>query len=258
MNIWKRRMNNLFLLDFSRENPVSIELDDINITLFKADSFRIQDIRNLSTGIAEKQVTVWLLGLTKIDKSNLSEEETAKSRSFMLRENEDNYVFAHVVLRELLAHYLGVNPSDVRISTGINGKPDPVHHGSKRIEYSISYSHERFIYAFSPNRQLGIDIEHVRPLPNLESLALRLFNEDFGLFRQIPSQRERLLLYYQGWTFREAYFKVFGGIISDYSVHINNRTDRARVEIRNGESGMSRMDAILRTEEDYVVSLVVK
>lgn len=103
---------------------------------------------------------------------------------------------------------MGIAPDTVRFIYGAQGKPDV---GEKtRIRFNVSHSGELAIFAFTTDCEIGVDVEVVRPLPDLEEIATRFFSreESSELFAISPADRN--LAFFLCWTRKEAFIKAIG------------------------------------------------
>ncbi len=145
----------------------------------------------------------------------LSAEEQEKAARFYFERDRRRYIAAHAALRCLLARYLQVEPLSICFLTGKYGKPalDPaVHPGG--LFFNLSHSEELAIFAFARDLEIGIDIEVIRPLDDLFSLARANFAP--GEYAALSSAPPRLALeaFFNGWTRKEALLKATGGGLS--------------------------------------------
>ncbi len=115
------------------------------------------------------------------------------------------------LLREFLSGYLGVPPREVSFRYGVNGKPalsGP--QGEGGIHFNVSHSGALALFAFARDVEVGVDVEALRPLPDLEAVATRFFSEaEVGSLMGLPPER-RELGFYNAWTRKEAFVKAIG------------------------------------------------
>jgi 4'-phosphopantetheinyl transferase len=66
------------------------------------------------------------------------------------------------------------------------------------------------LYAFAQDRQVGIDLEHVRRLPEASDIVEKYFSSrERSVFRALAPDA-RLEAFFRGWTRKEAYIKATG------------------------------------------------
>jgi 4'-phosphopantetheinyl transferase len=119
-----------------------------------------------------------------------------------------------------LAQLLDCLPQEVAITRDPLGKPklEPAVHGelAKRIHFNISHTTGLVAVAVA-TRPIGIDVEAVKPLDDLDGVAAAMFApsmlEALGNAQQ-PS--EKIALFYRFWTLGEAFIKATGrGLAED-------------------------------------------
>ena len=81
------------------------------------------------------------------------------------------------MLRVILSQYLKIEPSKVRLSYGLYGKPELAKETcGETISFNLSHSHRVALYAITRGRRVGIDVELVRPNLENEKIAQRFFS----------------------------------------------------------------------------------
>lgn len=118
--------------------------------------------------------------------------------------------------RELLAERLGVAPHAVEMSRRCrhcghptHGKPGLV--DAPEVSFSVSRSGTMGVIAVATDGvTVGVDIEQIRPRPNLAGLAVRtLGRQALAAWRAAP-ETEQLTRFLAAWTAKEAYLKAVG------------------------------------------------
>lgn len=138
----------------------------------------------------------------------LSLEERAKAASFRFRILEVRYLVRRGMLRSILASYTGTLPNEVEFVYSATGKPSLMN--AVGLEFNASDAEDLFACAVSNGTQIGIDIERIRPLDDLESLArTTLTSTEFAwLMGKLPDDRVKSFL--SLWTKKEAILKADG------------------------------------------------
>src|SRR5688500_17402613 len=111
------------------------------------------------------------------------------------------------MLRGLLAGFTGAAANSLRFCYGTSGKPSLSGHG---IEFNISHSAEVGLFAFAPDRAVGIDVENVRPVRRLLDVAQRFLSEDDIRALAAEPAEERDATFLKSWVVREARLKAEG------------------------------------------------
>jgi 4'-phosphopantetheinyl transferase len=138
----------------------------------------------------------------------LDDEERQRALRFRFRDDHRSFVVAHAFLRHVLGFHLGVAPESVRFRRESTGKPALAH--QTPLQFNFSHSGNIAAVAVAQDRSVGIDVELLREVPDLEQVAYRHFRtselqlilDHWGL--------ERLHSFYQHWTAKEAYLKARG------------------------------------------------
>ena len=108
--------------------------------------------------------------------------------------------------------------NEISFSIESNGKP-VVSNSPTSLpgggHFSFSRSQQYALIGHSASRRIGVDIERVRSLPDMELMAGAIFSEHQLLEWQSLVLAERPLGFFRGWTRKEAVVKVDGRGISD-------------------------------------------
>lgn len=139
----------------------------------------------------------------------LSEEEDRRARDFIDEAHQRRSIVARATLRMLLARYLGERPSAIRLTRGEHGKPRLADRQAP-LYFNVSHSGDLAVYAVTRAGELGVDLEKIRSISNLDALAVRTCSAaELSRFREVrPAERQRHFL--QLWTCKEAYLKAVG------------------------------------------------
>jgi 4'-phosphopantetheinyl transferase len=193
----------------------------------------------------------------------LSEDERARTVRFRFEADRGRFVASHVALRRILASYLDATPASLAFGTGTHGKPflDAPAHG-RSLRFSLTHSGDLALVAVSQGRDLGVDVEQVRPRADLEGFAARYFStrERDALAHVPPGDRLRAFL--EIWTLKEAYLKACGdGLVralDAFDVTVDDAPSRLEA-VRDRPGDAARW--VLRQVgigEDYVAALAVE
>jgi 4'-phosphopantetheinyl transferase len=118
------------------------------------------------------------------------------------------YVVARGILRNLLTGFTGTEPRKLRFNYGAAGKPSLSQHDD--IHFNISHSADLGLFAFSPDRPVGVDVENERPVRRLLDVAQRFMTEDeLRMLAETPADK-RNSAFLRSWVVREARLKAEG------------------------------------------------
>lgn len=165
------------------------------------------------------------------DLALLNREERARAARFHFERDRLRYIAAHAQLRRLLGSRLAIEPALVRFTTTIHGKPtlapaQAMMDGSARIDrnlyFNFSHSEEVGYLAIAPF-EVGIDVERIRPLAELQSLIDSCCTrEEIATLAALPVDlRARGFL--GVWTRKEATLKTWGtgiGVVPLNELHV--------------------------------------
>jgi 4'-phosphopantetheinyl transferase len=141
----------------------------------------------------------------------LSEDERKQASRFHFERDRRRFIVSHGVLREILSRYLDVAPDQVQYRHGLRGKPYlAVSSDGYDLQFNMAHSNEVALYAIASGREVGIDLEYVQPIADVEQISSRFFSlrEDATL-RSLP-ETQRLEAFFSCWTRKEAYLKAVG------------------------------------------------
>ncbi len=141
----------------------------------------------------------------------LSEDERGRAARFRFDSDRKHFVAARAILRDLLGRYLGESPAAIEFSYGPQGKPSLRRQGSTPpLSFNLSHSHGLSLFAFSRGREVGIDLEWIRPDFSTGEIAERFFSkQEVAEFLALPPE-QKPEGFFLCWTRKEAYIKAKG------------------------------------------------
>src|SRR6266571_3585796 len=139
-------------------------------------------------------------------KKTLGPEELAKAGRFRVERDRKRYIIAHGALRNILARYLKTTPRESVFRYGPAGKPELA---SGAVRFSMSHADDLFLCAISLARDVGLDVERVRPGVD-QVVAGWLSSPRARRCLEALPQPARRRAFFQGWTRLEAYVKARG------------------------------------------------
>ena len=131
------------------------------------------------------------------------------------------FVVARGILRTLLSGFTGRSAEKLRFRYGNSGKPSLV--DGDNIHFNITHSADLGLFAFAPDRSVGVDVENERPVRRLLDVAQRFMSDDElrALVNTAPDERDAAFL--RSWVVREARLKAEGKGVWSGSEHTNPR-----------------------------------
>ncbi|HKB68270.1 MAG TPA: 4'-phosphopantetheinyl transferase superfamily protein [Pyrinomonadaceae bacterium] len=168
----------------------------------------------LPLSLLADEVHVWLARLDDHPADSLkvllAADELARAARFHFDRDRNHFIVARALLRKLLAAYLDVGAGELQISYAEKGKPSLEDSRRTALKFNLAHSHELAIYAFSWNREVGIDLEFMREDLADEKVADRFFSQsEIKNLRKLPAEL-RKQAFFDCWTRKEAYIKARG------------------------------------------------
>ncbi|MBI2534762.1 MAG: 4'-phosphopantetheinyl transferase superfamily protein [Deltaproteobacteria bacterium] len=141
----------------------------------------------------------------------LSSAERERAAKFKFEKDRRLYTVTHAALRSILAGYLNVAPGDLEFEIGRRGKPRLAPNFSKdSLEFNLSHSFEVALIAVTREREIGVDVEHIKKEFAFAEVAERYFTtREVSAIRALPEDLQRRA-FYQCWTSKEAFLKAKG------------------------------------------------
>jgi len=140
----------------------------------------------------------------------LSADERERAARFRIERVRRRYVVARGLLRTVLGRYLGRPPEELRFEYGTNGKPALAPGEDGGLRFNVSHSDDLGVFAVARGREIGVDVERLRPVPRAEQIAERFFSlPERVAFRGVPAER-KVEAFFTCWTRKEAYIKARG------------------------------------------------
>ena len=159
--------------------------------------------------LSEDEVHVILVDLADVELDRLASildaDEHRRAASFRRTDDRDRYIASHIAFREVVGAALQKPPADVRWSMGRNDKPLVA---GATLGVNLSHSGERAAIALAWGRDVGVDIEQVCEVDELELAAVAFSPaEQRELLSHHDGRRE---VFYRMWVSKEALVKARG------------------------------------------------
>jgi 4'-phosphopantetheinyl transferase len=145
------------------------------------------------------------------DEKILTADERVRVDRFRFENDRKMFRLAHGLLRYLLGAYLYQDPRQIKFSYTDFGKPYLTpNSGQKQIEFNLSHSGNLLLIAVTQEVPVGVDVEQIRPLPDLDQVAARFFSSGEQLDLNTLSGSEKIAAFFHCWTRKEAVIKACG------------------------------------------------
>ena len=141
----------------------------------------------------------------------LADDERQRAARFHVDRDRDHYIVARGILRTLLGHYVQRPPQALTFSYNDYGKPALEGPNSRTpLFFNLSHSHNLVLYAVVYGRDLGIDIEYVRPDFARDQIAEQFFSPRENVELRALTHAQHTIGFFNCWTRKEAYIKARG------------------------------------------------
>ncbi|MBC7870627.1 MAG: 4'-phosphopantetheinyl transferase superfamily protein [Chitinophagaceae bacterium] len=165
------------------------------------------------------------------------------------------FILARGMLRTVLARYAETPPQALNFTYGTRGKPALLNHP---LQFNLAHSGDLLLLALTSGHELGVDVEQIRPLPHLATMAQDNFSpvEVKALYLLPEDQRE--IAFLKIWTRKEAFIKATGDgfkrPLASFDVSIDEPAQLLRAE---GEDIQQWTLYHLALETGYVGALCI-
>jgi 4'-phosphopantetheinyl transferase len=145
----------------------------------------------------------------------LSDGENARAQRMLCEEAGRRFVASHSALKKILGCYLDQRPEQIRLVADARGKPHLASSAdAPTLCFNLSHSGEFALCAVTKGRDVGVDVEQVRPVSAWREIVARYFSrhERDALYAMPPDRTREA--FFQVWTHKEAYSKALGQGVS--------------------------------------------
>jgi 4'-phosphopantetheinyl transferase len=221
--------------------------------------------------IRSDQVHVWRAHLdvghsrTRELEQFLSQDELVRANRFYFERDRNWFVVARGLLRSILGRYLDICPASVRFIYGPYGKPSLADEfAAQDIRFNMSHSGVIALYAIACGREVGVDVERLRPDFPSREVAERFFSPREVAMLFSLSSNTQPEAFFNCWTRKEAYIKARGeGLslpLSDFDVSLVPGEPARLLYTSAGPDETSRwtLQELNLSEPDFVAALAVE
>jgi 4'-phosphopantetheinyl transferase len=188
----------------------------VNRLQLKFQEIAFEDRRTVTprVEISPADVHVWgfMLDTDRADSAHLahylSEEEQERATRLVSGPLRRRFMAAHAALRVVLSRYCGQDPKRLLIRRTSKGKP--FLGDDTALRFNLTHSHGRALIAISGDRDVGIDLEKIRPEVDVVSLARRFLSDSDQAFITNGDPQRCHERFMQIWVAREAVLKAEG------------------------------------------------
>jgi 4'-phosphopantetheinyl transferase len=139
--------------------------------------------------------------------ATLDQSEQARLAAFRVDAPRERFIASRGLLRATLARYVGAPPASLRFCAGAHGKPALDGEPDDGLRFNLSHSDDLLLIAIARGAEVGVDLEHVRPILGMRQIAAALLTpaEQAELDQAPAAQRDALFTHH--WARHEAIAK---------------------------------------------------
>jgi 4'-phosphopantetheinyl transferase len=143
--------------------------------------------------------------------ATLSPDETERANRFKFEKHRNRYTAGRGALRAMLAQYFGTNAAGLRFNYLENGKPALTEEfAGTGIHFNLAHTGELALVAVTRIGPVGVDVESVRPIKDVDELVARFFSPRESESFQKVSADQKPAAFFNLWTRKEAMLKATG------------------------------------------------
>jgi len=142
--------------------------------------------------------------------ATLTPDERTRSARFRFERDQQRFIVARGVLRDLVGRYLQTQPSHIRFVYNAFGKPDLSPEFGNRLKFNLSHSAGLALIAIATDSSVGVDVEYIRAQSDYADIARRFFSAaEVDYLMALPSHLYAEA-FFSCWVKKEAYLKACG------------------------------------------------
>jgi 4'-phosphopantetheinyl transferase len=152
------------------------------------------------------EVHVWQVDLVAWDKETesllelLDAEERERAARFKFPTPRNQFVISRALLRQALGRYRRIEARDIHFRGTANCD----------LRFNLSHTAGATVFAFARHRQVGVDVERIRPNTDAPELAERFFSRPEVQWLRSQPAGQHIPSFFTCWTAKEAYIKAQG------------------------------------------------
>jgi 4'-phosphopantetheinyl transferase len=216
--------------------------------------------------IEDNQVHVWQVSLKTVPGAEtesavaLSPDELERAGKFKFPSDRVHFMISHSRLRLILSKYCDCQPGEFIFRYNSCKKPFISNPESEDLKFNMSHSDDLMLVGICKRNEIGIDVEKVREMNELENIA----NENFSAkeIKYLKDSSDKTNTFFQIWTRKEAVIKAIGqGIYFPLkSFHVVLKSPESpeplvRLHTTAGENQLRTSELVV--SEGYIASLAI-
>jgi 4'-phosphopantetheinyl transferase len=141
----------------------------------------------------------------------LAEDEIKRAGRYHFKKHREIFIKSRGILRRLLSEYAAVKPAELVFAYNDFGKPHIINRqNTENIRFNVSHAEEYFLIGITYGSEIGVDIETIRPIPELAGIVESLFHASEKEKFYLVNETSRIEAFYRWWTQKEAIGKAVG------------------------------------------------
>ncbi|HVF39864.1 MAG TPA: 4'-phosphopantetheinyl transferase superfamily protein [Gemmatimonadaceae bacterium] len=170
------------------------------------------------------------------------------------------YVVSRAMQRQILASYAGGSPADIRFGVVAMGKPTLAHPNKNGLTFNTTHSGSLVVIAVTEKRNIGVDMEKLRPIPKALQLAKRFFSDAEFRMLEATSEADRDRAFLEVWTRREGTAKARGdsvwrGLASWKNGEMENSPRQSLFTVRPLDVGQDFVGVVVAEGSDWTLRM---
>ena len=172
--------------------------------------------------------------------ATLTPDERTRSARFRFEREQQRFIAARGVLRDLLGRYLQIQPGKISFVYNAFGKPDLGPEFANRLKFNLSHSAGLALIAITTASNVGVDLEYIQAQSAHADIAQCFFSAaEVDYLSALPGHLYAEA-FFSCWTKKEAYLKACGeGLatpLNSFSVPLTTEPAPTPVELCAGWS----------------------
>lgn len=172
----------------------------------------------------------------------LSEDEQKRANRFRFPHLKNRFIAARGNLRKIISYYLAIESDRLIFEYTSRGKPQLAAQLNQiGLQFNVSHSQDLALYGFTIEQKIGVDLEFLRSMNEVEKIAQRFFSaREYQLISQANPDLQQQV-FFQLWTAKEAYLKATGEGLVDSLAEIEFSINADRTISLNSIEGNTKV-----------------
>jgi 4'-phosphopantetheinyl transferase len=167
--------------------------------------------------LSRRTVHVWRLIFNQLTDNlefftkTLSPNERDRADRFRFEKDKAHFIVFTGALKTIIGRYLNCDPRRIQFQYSEFGKPYLMaNHDGDAFFFNMAHSNHLAVIGFGRILQIGIDIEFIRPIPDIDEIGKRIFSpNEYKKYHSLP-ENQKQTAFFNCWTRKEAFIKAIG------------------------------------------------